>query len=793
MPLQRSAKIRPPFTLNPAALFYAAAISVFSANPVAAQQADAPAPITASASNTVAPDSNDKAITIAAATATPLPEVTVTANRLNLLGTAETASDGVVTQQELDLTPAYRPGQLLETVPGLIVTIHSGEGKANQYLMRGYNLDHGTDLATFIDGVPINEPTHAHGQGYTDLNILIPELLGGLTYTKGTYHAEVGDFGGVGSVHLSYLDTIPDQVSVTTGVFNFQRLFAGGTRTVAGGNLLTAVELQHYDGPFVAPDDQRKENLVLRYSHGDDDQGYSLTGSIYHGLSTNTTDIPVRAITEGLVANRFGSLDPTDGVNANRENLSYQYHNNAWGDGQLAANVYYFHNQLNLYNNFTHFLFDPVNGDQEDQQDKRHVLGGEASYTLPVKLASIDNEFVLGVLTRYDILRVGRTPSVGRVSLTPAQTPSDPASFRNLDSVHLLSTAVYLQTTTHWTSWFRSVLGVRDDYMRGIDSDDLAAVHESTANGNIPYTNGGTSVSNLVQPKGSLIFTPTQNLELYLSAGRGFHSADLRGVNQTKVPDLMLPNTPLIAPLNGEEAGLRADVRKNLSLTVAVFNLNQHSETVINPDVGSDSPGPSSRRYGYEVNFTYKVRRWLEIYGSYSGDHTRFNSDFDDGTGHLGRYITDAPIATGSLAIYLEDLGPWSGGLEYRYLGRYPLSSGTCADTAVVHDFPNSFPNPGTPASCANAVAMGLTTAEQLQGAGFGEVNMDVNYAFPDGWSTSLGIYNLLDVKNNAAQFTYVDRLKSEVATYPDGRADRHIHPLEPLAARLTISKKFSF
>ena len=257
-------RVLTPFTVNHATLFSATVLAVFVASPAAAQE-------TAASPATSAPS--------AYTGTTPLPEVTVTAERLNLLGTAETASDGVVTQQELDLTPTYRPGQLLETVPGLIVTVHSGEGKANQYLMRGYNLDHGTDLATFIDGVPINAPTHAHGQGYTDLNILIPELVGGLTYTKGTYHAEVGDVGAVGSVHLSYLDTIPDQVSVTTGVFNFQRVFAGATHIVAGGNLITAVELQHYDGPWVVPDDQRKENLVLRYSHGNDDRGYSQIGS----------------------------------------------------------------------------------------------------------------------------------------------------------------------------------------------------------------------------------------------------------------------------------------------------------------------------------------------------------------------------------------------------------------------------------------------------------------------------------------------------------------------------------
>src|ERR1700678_3864489 len=214
-------------------------------------------------------------------TATPdqLEEIQVTAERLGLMGSVSTASEGIVVNDELALTPAFRVGQLLETVPGLQVTSHSGEGKANQYLLRGYNLDHGTDLATFVDGMPVNEPTHAHGQGYTDLNFLIPELATNIKYTKGPYYAEEGDFASVGSVHINYLDSIPDQVSLTDGTLDFQRVFAAGSTQIADGNLLGALELQHYDGPWVNPDDQRKINALLRYSVGDEHDGYSITGS----------------------------------------------------------------------------------------------------------------------------------------------------------------------------------------------------------------------------------------------------------------------------------------------------------------------------------------------------------------------------------------------------------------------------------------------------------------------------------------------------------------------------------
>jgi outer membrane receptor protein involved in Fe transport len=536
-------------------------------------------------------------------------------------------------------------------------------------------------------------------------------------------------------------------------------------------------------------DDQRKENVILRYSHGNETQSYSLTGTFYHGLSTNTTDIPVRAITERLVPNRFGSLDGSDGVRANRGNLSFEYHEDL-GNGQLAANVFYFHNELHLYNNFTHFLFDPVNGDQEEQFEFRDAGGGEASYVFPLKLLSIDNEFLVGTLARYDDLLVGRNASADRAPL-PAFTGNDPASFTNRDRVFLLTTAAYLQATTHWTPWFRSVIGFREEYARGLDTDLQAAVHLASPDG--AYTNSGESGRTLPQPKGSLIFDPTNKLEFYLSAGRGFHSADLRGVNQAKVAALGLPSTPFLASLVGEEVGMRAEIQKNLTFTLAFYNLDQQSETIIDPDIGADSPGPPSRRNGYEVNVTYKIRRWLELYGSFSGDHTRFRYAFDDGTGHSGTHITDAPLTTGSLALYLIDLGPWSGGLEYRFLGNFPLSSGLCDDAAVQHDFPTSGPGGAPAPNCAYAVADGLTGAGQLGGKGFGEFNLDATFAFLDGWSTSVGVYNLLNTKRNAAEFTYVDRLKSEITEYPDGRADTHIHSLEPISARLTVTKKFGF
>jgi outer membrane receptor protein involved in Fe transport len=697
----------------------------------------------------------------AAAGSDQLQEVTVTAERLSLIGVASTASQGLVDNDEIDLTPAYRPGQVLETVPGLDVTVHSGEGKANQYLMRGYNLDHGTDLAVFVDGMPVNEPTHAHGQGYADVNFMIPELATNISYTKGTYYANEGDFASVGAVHINYLDTIADQASLTVGTLDFQRLFTAESTPFANGYLLGALELQHYDGPWITPGDQRKLNTILRYSAGDQEQGYSLTAMFYHDTWNAQTDQPERALANGLITSPYDELDASDGGEAQRASLSWVYHDNL-GDGKFIASAYLISNHLTLWNDFTHFLIDPINGDQEQQHEDRVTVGGDIGYARTVQLFQVNTDVLAGFHSRLDFNDVSRLPSQDRVLLTPAQLAvvDYPAVYSENDQVRLSSVAGYVQATSHWNDRFRSVIGFREDYMYGSDTG----------------TYYGTASRALAEPKASLIFRAAESTELYASAGRGFHSDDLRGVNQARIAGV--PGAPLIASQTGEELGWRQQLFDGkVSATLALYSLDAQSETEYDPDIGQDTAGPGSRRIGYELNATYQALRWLEFYGSYSGDRVRYTTPFDDGTGHLGYYLPNAPVATGAFNVYVKNLGPWSGGLAYRYLGGFPLSSGPCVNTAVVKDFPGV-------TSCLDAP----TPRGQVDGSGYGEWNGDLHYAFAHGWSAGLAVYNLFNKRANAMEYWYVDRLPGEPAY---GVADLHFHPLEPISLRLTVGKKF--
>ncbi len=523
----------------------------------------------------------------AAAPAPGVSEVVVTGSRVNLLGVADTASQGVITRKEVELRPIFRVGQLYETVPGLTVTVHSGEGKANQYLLRGFNLDHGTDFASFVDDMPVNRPTNTHGQGYSDQNFLIPEVVAGLDFTKGPYHAEVGDFGAVGSAHLRLMDATPNTVSLSAGTLGDQRAVLAGTHPLGGDDRLTgAVEYAHLDGPWDHPDNFHKLNLELRYSHGDAADGYDLTALYFHAHGNLTTDQPQRAIGEGLIG-RFGTLDPSDGSRSERFSLSGHYARSGGDAWALTSSAYLIHSRMTLWNDFTHLLDDPVNGDQEEQTETRTTGGGQAALKFNARVLGFDTTTVVGAQARYDDLYIDRRHTLRRAVLPTCETPGDEGTTPvpaiggacNADRVSLLDVGPYAEVTAHLTPWLRAVVGAREEYYRATD-------HSLTTGFR------GSADQTLFQPKGNLILGPFWKTELYLSAGRGFHSDDARGVFGT-VAEEGLPGaagrTPLMAPAVGEEIGLRTNIVPRLAVQVALFQEDFDSELAYDADAGQDS------------------------------------------------------------------------------------------------------------------------------------------------------------------------------------------------------------
>ena len=412
-------------------------------------------------------------------------EVTVTGSPV---GSADTATEGTVSAQELEELPTYRPGELLETVPGLIVTQHSAEGKANQYFMRGFNLDHGTDIDISLDDMPVNLPTNAHGQGYSDLNFMIPELVSGIDYSKGPYFADKGDFDTAGAASIDYVDTLPhDLASVSVGTLGDYRGFSAMSRPWAGGNLLLATEYDHVDGPWVIPDNFNKGNLVLRYSQGAPDNGFSATAMFMDDAWHATNQIPERAVAAGVIG-LYGPLDPTDGGSSERYSFSGKYVDTD-DARQIRANAYMIGYALQLFNDFDGDVLFPAGvGDQFEQQERRQIVGGAASATAFGKLFGRESDNTLGLETRTDFNHMGLD-----------ETTDDVIRFTVRDDRILESSGgAYAENRTEWLDKFRTVLGVRQDVFYGSDASAPIA------------TNSGSTAKGMFSPKANAIFGPWQ-------------------------------------------------------------------------------------------------------------------------------------------------------------------------------------------------------------------------------------------------------------------------------------------
>ncbi len=373
---------------------------------------------------------------------TALPEITISAERPGAGRTIpddgpapqRAASEGTISAAEIQSRPVTRPGEVLEAIPGLIVTQHSGEGKANQYFLRGFNLDHGTDIAIHVDGMPVNMRSHGHGQGYADLNFLIPELVGGVWFRKGPYYADEGDFASAGSVRINYVDRLDrGLVQTTIGSYGHWRNLVAGSRALGEGTILAAIDTTIYRGPWQVSDDIRKFSGLLRYSQGTDTNGFSLTAMAYANRWTSTDQVPVRAVASGLI-DRFGSLDPTDGGNAHRFSLSGRW-SRSEADSASRVEGYVIRSGLNLWNNFTYFLDDPVRGDQFRQQDQRTLIGLNASHTWFGRLGTIPMETRIGLrratTTSASACRARRIGTLSTQSATTAcARPAPPSSSR---------------------------------------------------------------------------------------------------------------------------------------------------------------------------------------------------------------------------------------------------------------------------------------------------------------------------------------------------------------------------
>jgi hypothetical protein len=650
-------------------------------------------------------------------------QVVVTRHYDNAVGTSDAASQGVIEAGLLRSRPALRPGEILEFVPGVIVTQHTGDGKANQYFLRGFNLDHGTDFATSVNGMPTNLPTHAHGQGYSDLNFLIPELVQRVEYRKGPYYAKGGDFSLAGAADIAYRTGFDRPfLDVGIGQRGFRRHVAGGSTDVGSGRtLLGAFEVMGHDGPWVVPQGLKRHNGVVTLSGVGDSSSWQLSFMGYRAKWTATDQVPERLL-NAPGFNRYGSLDPTAGGDTSRHSVSGQWsHNDAQG-GVWRAQAYVVRYAMDLYSNFTYALERPAAGDQFAQKDARTVWGGQFSYAMSHGLFERIARSELGLQWRTDKARVGLYDSVARRITEVVRE----------DDVQQTLVGVYAQNVLEWTPWLRSIAGVRVDHKRAqVDALSLTV-------------NGGRAQDSKASPKLSLILGPWRKSEFFVNAGTGFHSNDARGATIRLDPRSgeSAQRVPLLVAGRGAELGFRTEAIPGLQSSLALWGLKLESELVYVGDAGATEASRASSRRGVEFNNRYTPVQWLLIDADFAWSRGRFDN---------GDRIPNAVDRVASMAVTLRDLAHWTTSLQWRYLGSGPL-----VEDNSVRSRPSSTLN--------TRITRGLP--------GLGR-QTDI----------TLDIFNLTNRRVNDIQYFYESRLPGDPAPV----ADRHVHPAEPRTFRLSL------
>jgi TonB dependent receptor/Carboxypeptidase regulatory-like domain/TonB-dependent Receptor Plug Domain len=644
-----------------------------------------------------------------------------------LIGVAESATSGVITPGDLDERSRRRPGEALERVPGVIVSQHSGEGKANQYYIRGFNIDHGTDLALSVSGMPVNLPTHGHGQGYADLSFLLPELVGSIQYRKGPYFADEGDFSAAGSMRIKYVNVLERPIGrLEVGHDGYVRgLFAASPR-VGRGHLLIAAETTATDGPWSHPDDYRRWNGMVRFSQGTATSGFSLTGLFYDGTWNSTDQIPRRAVESGRLG-RFDAVDPTGGGRSHRAGGIVEWQRTG-ATNQTRVEGYGFDYGLSLYSNFTYALDDPEQGDQFEQRDERAVLGARVSHLWSGHLAGIHSEVAVGAEVRHD--------DIGAVGLYRTRARQRLSTTRE-DAVGQTSGALHGQLTSRWTESFRTILGVRADrYRFDVRAGDPA--------------NGGTASDGITNPKFGAVFGPWRRTELYVNAGGGFHSNDGRGATIRRDPvtgDPVDPVDPLVRA-KGAEIGLRTLAIDRLHTSIAAWGLWLDSELLFIGDAGTTGASRPSRRRGFEWSADYAPRRWLSLDSSVAWSWARF-TDADP----AGNRIPGAVEGVAAAGATVTPNDRWSGRVQWRYFGPRPLVE----DDSVRSD------------------------ASSL-------VNAEVGYRVAGPWRVKVDLLNLFDAQDSDVDYYYTSRLPGEPA---GGVDDVHFHPVEPFTVRVALVASF--
>lgn len=662
------------------------------------------------------------------------------------------ASEGIVISETIKLKPMYNAGEIAELVPGVISTGHSGGGKANQSFLRGFNLDHGTDFASSVDGVVVNNPSHAHGQGYTDLNFVIPELVQEIAYKKGVYSVEDGNFSSAGSMNMKYFTTLKKgSIKVEGGSFNHRRALVMDSIQSLKGTFIYAGESSYYNGPWSNPDNYKKSNSVIGYSFGDESKGYSIKNSAYGGKWNATNQIPERAIERGRNPysldndglGRFESGDTSDGGKSNRVSTTFEAHKN---DSRFSSKIliYNVYSDLDLFSNFTFYLKNQVRGDQIQQKEYRTTSGLKMSQSISHSFLGFNLIDTVGVHVRRDYIQNGLYESENRNQIDKLKE----------NRIKEINFSPFYENRIKWSDKIKTVVGVRGEIFNFLVEDRMGLerydeYRETNFLSLSSYLDSPNSKINenakLVNPKGSLVLGPFNKVEFFFNAGYGFHSNDARGLlrSDSKV-------TPL-SQTKGKEIGIHNHYFKNLSTNLIFWTLDLESELVFIGDEGSTEPTRSSTRKGIECNNNLLITTHLSLTADISVSRAKYiqYDTLGDTVPLSARTIFNSSLNYSS--------NKWGGSINYKYFGSRPLTE---------DDYVKSSP------------------ATYLNGM--------ISYLFFEDWVGRVEVFNILNSRIDRIQYYYPTRLRNEpVGPEEGGYNDRIVSPFPGRNFRVSVVHNF--
>ncbi|AYN68429.1 TonB-dependent receptor [Euzebyella marina] len=605
---------------------------------------------------------------------------------------------------DVKASPVKSSQEILRKVPGLIIGQHAGGGKAEQIFLRGFDVDHGTDVAINVDGMPVNMVSHAHGQGYSDMHFIIPETIDNLDFGKGPYYAHKGNFNTAGYIDLKLKKKIEDnQISLEAGQFNTLRSLGMFKITESDySNAYVASELVLTDGAFESPQNFNRINIMGRYNFNNrKDQDLSITLSHFQSKWDASGQIPQRAVDQGLIS-RFGAIDDTEGGNTSRSNFLVNHTKQLDEHSRVKSKAFISKYDFELFSNFTFFLEDPVNADQIRQQEDRTIIGAETSYEHSIHVGDHDSQlkYESGLGFRYDDVNdVQLSRTMNRKTLL------ERLAYGNVDELNAYG---FIDVTYKKNKWTINP-GLRLDYFK-FDYENLLS--ES-------YDNKSEDKF-FVGPKLNLIYAATPDLQFFSKSGIGFHSNDSRVVTAQSGEEIL----PLAI---GSDLGSIYKPTDRLVINAAFWYLFLQQEFVYVGDAGIVEPSGKTERFGVDFGLRYQLTDWLYANGDINYTHARSTEDPDG-----ENYIPLAPDLTSSAGLSFSNINNFSGGINYRFVSDRPANE----DNSIVAE-------------------------------GYFVTDLNLNYSIKN-WTLGLIIENLFDTEWNETQFATESRLFNEPQSFEE-------------------------